>query len=653
MNINNLLHEIKKNKLKVNTKLIQRAYEVALKAHEGQKREDGENFISHPLSTALILVEMNLDTATICAALLHDAIDDTPITLKKIKSEFGQEIAFLVKGVSKLGKLKYRGIERYVENLRKMFLAMAKDVRIIMIKLADRLHNMKTLDALPPRKQKRIAIETLEIYAPIAHRLGMGKLKGELEDLAFPYVHPKQHEWLQGKIQDRYQEREKYLKRIKPVIEKKLSKANIKYIDLHARAKRYYSLYKKLERYNMDFSKIYDLVALRIIVPNLEHCYAALGIIHNNWRPLPGRFRDYIAGSKANGYQSLHTTVFCIDGKITEFQIRTPQMHYEAEYGIAAHWSRPEEKGQSKFYGIQKPKLEWIDELKNWQKDISRPKEFLKSLKIDFFKYRIFVLTPKGDMVNLPEGATPVDFAYQIHTELGHRYGGAKVDGKIVPLSQPLYNGQIVEIILRKEAKPNLDWLKFVKTNYAKNKIKGWFKEQKEDKKEQKEEHLPQRGTKPEKEIIIQRFLGKTKNPIMVCKEENLVIKLAKCCNPIPGESILGYVTTLKSITVHHHKCPNIVSKNNKRILPVSWKNAVALQPTTLEILARDRIGLINDLTTILSKSRINISNLNATEPNQGVALTLLTIEVADIKQLNDIEKKLKEIRDVWEVKRV
>lgn len=650
MSLNNLLKEIEKNKLPVDTGFIQRVYNFSDQAHKGQIRESGEKYINHSLDAALTLAQIKLDTASIAAALLHDVIDDTPATLQDIRKEFGKEIAFLVGGVSKLGKIKYQGVERHVENLRKMFLAMAKDVRVILIKLADRLHNLKTLDALAPRKQKRIALETLEIYAPIAHRLGIGRLKGELEDLAFPYAYPEQYKWLRTKIKDRFQERENYLKKIQPVIKRKLQENNISDVNIHARAKRYYSLYKKLERYNMDFSKIYDLMASRIIVPTVADCYAALGVIHKYWKPLPGRIKDYIAVPKANGYQSLHTTVFCIDGKITELQIRTPQIHWEAEYGIAAHWTRPED-GRAKYYNVKKTQVEWIKELEKWQKNISKPKEFLRSLKIDFFKYRIFVFTPKGDVINLPEGATPVDFAYQIHTELGHRCGGAKVDGKIVPLNQPLLNAQIIEILAKKEARPSQDWLKFIKTNYAKNKVRNWFKEY-----EKKPVEAPKEKIEPKREVVVQRIPKKIlESPVKINDEESILVKLAKCCNPIPGELILGYVTTSpRYITVHHHKCHNILNKKNKqRILSASWKNAVAPQPTTIEILARDRIGLIKDITIILSKLRINLTNINASEPSHGIALTLITMEISNLNQLNEVEKKLKEIKDIWEVKRI
>jgi len=489
--------------------------------------------------------------------------------------------------------------------------------------------------------------------------LGMGKLKGELEDLAFPYVYPREYRWLKTKIKDQYQEREAYLKKTAPILKKKLKQEKINYLDIHTRAKRYYSLYKKLEQHDMDFGKIYDLVALRIIVPNIKDCYAALGAIHKYWKPLPGRIKDYIAAPKPNGYQSLHTTIFCIEGKITEIQIRTPQIHWEVEHGVAAHWARPKEV-KTRYYGIKKAQLEWIEEIKKWQKEIAKPKEFLKSLKVDFFKYRIFVFTPKGDVINLPGGATPVDFAYRIHTELGHRCGGAKVDGKIAPLNHPLHNGQIVEILARKEAGPSRDWLKFVKTNHAKTKIKNWFKVQREKVKE-KTTKITEKKLKPKKEIVVQSIptqpglvKHKLKAPITVEGQNNLTIKLAKCCNPLPGEPILGYITTLKSITIHHRKCSNIINKKDRRkIVSVSWKSAVAFQPVTIEIIARDRIGLIKDITTALSKLRINITDISASEPSEDIALALITLEVVNINQLNTAQKELKKINGIWGVKRI
>lgn len=474
MELQSILDQIKSYNPQTDLGIVERAYDLAERAHRGQKRKSGQDYVQHCLHTAQTLATMKLDTTTIAAGLLHDVLDDTTIKAKEIEKEFGSEIAFLVQGISKLGKIKYRGEKRYIENLRKMFLAMAEDIRVVLIKLADRLHNMQTLRAIPERKQKRIALETLEIYAPLANRLGMGELKGELEDLSFPYIYPKEFRWLTQGLSEKYQTRAKYLERVKPILKKELAKANIAPLEIQTRAKHYYSLYKKLQKYEMNWEKIYDLIALRIIVKNIENCYAVLGVIHKNWKPLIGRIKDYIALPKPNGYQSLHTTVFCLDGKITEFQIRTPKMHQEAEYGIAAHWAYTE---TDKKAVVVDRHLAWVNQLRDWQKEVkASPDEFLDSLKIDFFKDRIFVFTPKGDVIDLPEGASPVDFAYQIHTQIGHCCAGAKIDGKLCALNQPLENGQVVEIITKKQEKPNRDWLSFVKTSQAKSRIKAWFR---------------------------------------------------------------------------------------------------------------------------------------------------------------------------------
>lgn len=458
--------------------LIRRAYEFAQKAHEGQKRSSGEPYFNHCMATAQTLIDMKLDPKTIAAGLLHDVAEDTKYTILDIKKVFGDEIMFLVEGVTKLGKIKYHGDQQRAENLRKMFLAMAEDTRVILVKLADRLHNMQTLKYVKPEKQKRIAMETMEIYAPLAHRLGMGEIKGQLEDLSFQYLYPEEYKWVIDHVSEKYQERERYIEKIKPVIQEELTKENIKPINIDARAKRYYSLYKKLGKYDMNLDKIHDLVAVRIAVNTIEECYGALGVIHKLWRPLPGKIKDYIALPKPNGYQSLHTTVFCIDGKITEFQIRTLQMHDEAELGIAAHWLYTE-KGKPKIgTKLDNKKFAWVSQLRDWQKEISGSQEFLESLKIDFFKDRIFVLTPKGDAIDLPEGATPVDFAYHIHSEVGDRCSGAKTNGKMVPLSHTLQNGDVVEIITQKKHTPTRSWLEFVKTSIAKNRIRHLLKKE-------------------------------------------------------------------------------------------------------------------------------------------------------------------------------
>ncbi|MBU1289811.1 RelA/SpoT family protein [Patescibacteria group bacterium] len=489
--IQQIIEQFKKDNPLEDSDVILRAYHFAAEAHRGQKRKSGDDYITHCLGAAETLVRLRMDSETIAAGLLHDVLDDTKVTPKQMEKEFGANILKLVNGVCKIGKLKYRGEERAAENLRKLFLAMAEDIRVILIKFADRLHNIKTLDALPAEKQKRIALETLEIYAPLADRLGIGEIKGQLEDYSFAFINPKEYQEISSKVKGKYAENIKYLEKTIPLIKKVLSEKGIKVVEIHARAKHYYSLYKKLLKYDMDWHRVYDLVALRVIVPDIESCYATLGIVHKKWRPLFGRIKDYIALPKSNGYKSIHTTIFCDKGKITELQIRTPQMHEEAEYGIAAHWHYKENKGLLKTYIQQKilkqaPKkraikmaeeLVWVKQLREWQKEkFSSPREFFDSLKIDFLKDRIFVFTPKGDVIDLPEGATSIDFAYQIHTDIGHQCVGVKVDGKLCPLSEPLRNGQMVDVMTQKNKKPSRDWLRFVKTNQAKSSINAWYR---------------------------------------------------------------------------------------------------------------------------------------------------------------------------------
>ncbi len=463
--------------------LIRRAYEFAASAHRGQKRKSGDPYIIHPLATAERLIEMRLDTPTVAAALLHDVCEDTDCAPDTIAKNFGDEIAFLVKGVTKVDRIKYKGTERSAESLRQMFLAIAEDIRIILIKLVDRLHNMETLQHLPSAKQKRIALETLEIYAPLSYRLGIKELSGRLEDLAFPYVYPQEHAWLMKTTKEKYEDWDRYIAAVKPVVAEALKRENIPVADIHARAKRYYSLYRKLLKYDMDITKINDIVALRIVVPSIEDCYMTLGAVHHLWRPLPGRIKDYIALPKDNGYRSLHTTVFGPGERLLEIQIRTIEMHEESERGIAAHWAYAEFKRQksadyaaSKTAPIDNKRFAWIRQLQEWQKEFSNPEEFLEALKIDFFKNRIFVLTPKGDVINLPEGATPVDVAYEIHTDIGNAAVGAKVNGKMIALNHELKTGDIVEILTQKNKKPSASWLQFVKSAHARKRIASSIK---------------------------------------------------------------------------------------------------------------------------------------------------------------------------------
>ncbi len=544
--------------------LIREAYQLAKTQHSGQKRKSGEPYFEHVLTAAEHIAQWGLDPDSIIAALLHDVVEDCGYPLEQIRKKFGDEVAFLVEGLTKLSKIKYRGIERQVENLRKMILALSQDLRVIMIKLADRLHNMETLYALPPQKQKRIALETSEIYSPLAYRLGMQRVSGELEDLAFPYIYPREHRWLNDHVNEKYEEREHYLEKVKPIAQEALQKSGIKVVRIESRAKRYASLYKKLLRYDMDVDKIYDLVALRIIVPSMEDCYAALGIIHNLWPPLPGRIKDYIALPKPNGYRSLHTTIFCLDQKITEIQIRTEAMHREGENGIAAHWVYEQKKGSKAYVERQaafgeKKELQWVEQLKNWQKHFTNPEEFLESLKIDFFRDRIFAITPQGEVFDLPAGATPIDFAYHIHSDIGDQCAGAKVNSKIMPLDTKLQSGDIVEIMIQKGKKPSEDWLEFVKTAHARNHIRAALK--------------------------------------------------------------------------------NKITRLNKN-------GPVGVE---FKIVVSDRIGLLKDITEILSRSHVNLSEINAVSHTRFPTIRIR----CDLTQKDKVEKVIEKLKQLKEIKTI
>ncbi|MBI3671567.1 bifunctional (p)ppGpp synthetase/guanosine-3',5'-bis(diphosphate) 3'-pyrophosphohydrolase [Candidatus Azambacteria bacterium] len=456
---------------------IKEAFLFAKEAHKDQKRYSGDPYFIHPVAAAKMLADIQMDTPTIIATLLHDVCEDGHATPAEIKKKFGDEVAFLVEGVTKLGTVKYKGIERHVENLRKMFLSMAEDIRVIIIKLADRTNNMQTLDSVPEHKRQRIALETLEVYVPLADRLGMGSFKGMLEDLAFKYVYPEDYAWTKAQLTGAKHAKEGYLTKVKEKILDELTKNNINVVKIDSRVKNLYSIYKKLLQKDRDIERIYDTIAVRIITKNIEDCYSALGIIHRLWKPVPGKIKDYIALPKPNGYQSIHTTVFCIDGKITEFQIRTEKMHEEAENGIVAHWAYAMSGKRKEGVKVNKD-LSWVSELRDWQKEHIGTQEFLDSLKIDIFKDRIFVFTPKGDVIDLPEGATPLDFAYSIHSDIGNKCTGARVNAKMVSLDYKLKNGEICEIITAKNKKPSRDWLELVKTSYAKSRIRSYLKKE-------------------------------------------------------------------------------------------------------------------------------------------------------------------------------
>lgn len=585
---------------------ILKAFNFARNAHEGQKRASGEEYIYHPLRAAHTLSKLNLDSKTIAACFLHDVVDDTGTTLKAIEENFGKEVALMVDGVSKLGKIRYprdpiqiQPIEKHAknlidlqaENLRKMFFLMAENIGVVLIKLADRLDNMETLNYLPQEKQKRIAMETLEIFAPIANRLGMGEIKGRLEDLSFPYLYPKEYQWLKENVKGKYEERKKYLERVQPILKKMLEEEGIKIIDIHQRAKHYWSLYQKLLHYEMDLEKIYDLVALRMIVEDIETCYRALGVIHKHWKPLPGRIKDYIALPKPSGYQSLHTTVFCEQGQITEIQIRTPKMHEEAEYGIAAHWAWKEGVGEKD----QKKDFAWVKQLRDWQKDIAGSKEFFQGLKADFFKNRIFVFTPKGDVIDLPEGATPIDFAYAIHSEVGNRYEGAKVNGKIVSLSHILKNSDLVEIVTDKNKSPSRKWLKYAKTSLARSNIQKRMKKsfletlsekispakvaEKIFKREKPRISITipskiQKYAKQAASLILPKKIEKHPKNVIIGGETGIALSFAKCCDPQPGDIIKAYITN-KKVSIHKITCENFGKAERKwpeKVVEASWR---------------------------------------------------------------------------------
>lgn len=449
--------------------MLKLAYDFAAEAHKGQTRISGDLYISHPLATTYNLTVMKADMPTLLAGLLHDVPEDTTISIQEIEKNFGKEVAKLVNGITKLGRIKYRGIERYAENLRKMFIAMANDIRVIFIKFADRLHNLQTIQYLPTEKQKRIALETLEIYAPIADRLGMGEIKHQLEDLSFAILQPDEYNWVMSLRQEPLSRQIKNLSKIKKILEENFKKENLNYISIHGRTKKIFSLYRKLLEKDRDINRIYDLIALRIIVPNIQSCYTAIGIIHSIWSPLKGRIKDYIATPKPNGYQSIHTTVFATDGQIVEFQVRTIEMHEQAEYGIAAHWHY-KEKGSIKLSDKQQ---KWIKQLIAIQKKVKDNEQYLQQIKLDIFSDQIYIFTPKGDVIELPEGSTPIDFAYHVHTELGNKCIGAKINEQIAPLDTKLLSGDMVEIMINKNRKkPNEDWLKIVKTKSAKDHIK-------------------------------------------------------------------------------------------------------------------------------------------------------------------------------------
>jgi GTP pyrophosphokinase len=698
--------------------LIRRAYDFAKNAHSGQHRISGELFIFHPLEVAMILADLELDLATIAAGILHDVVEDTKYTFEDIEKNFGPEIALLVDGVTKLGKLEYRTKEeQQAENLRKMFLAMAKDIRIILIKLADRLHNMRTLKYLPKEKQREKAIETIEIFAPLAHRLGISKIKWELEDLAFRYLEPEHYYDLVEKVAKKRKEREEHINKMISILRERLSSAGIS-AEIQGRPKHFYSIYKKMKEQNKSFDQIYDLTAVRVIVETVRDCYAALGVVHTLWKPIPGRFKDYIAMPKPNMYQSLHTTVIDSSGDPLEIQIRTYEMHKTAEYGIAAHWRYKEgDKGDKEF----DKKLSWLREILDWQRELRDAREFMESLKIDLFTDEVYVFTPKGDVIDLPTGSCPIDFAYRIHTDVGNRCIGAKVNGKMVPLDYKLSNGDIIEIITSAHSNgPSRDWLNIVKSTQAKNKIRQWFKKERRDEniargKELLEKEAKRQGydiyqlikydfmpallkrmsfstiedlyagigyggvtpnqimqkildeyrktIKPEKgDLVADKTDAKLKDRkkvdrgIKIDGVDNILIKFSRCCNPVPGDRIIGYITRGRGVSIHRQDCPNVLNNlyDRERLIEVKWEGfRDTSYPVEIEASAYDRPGMLSDIINVIGDMKTTIDAVNARASKNGIATIDLVVEINDKQHLENVMQKLRKVNGIFEVKRV
>lgn len=717
--LENLILKIEQYNPKADLQLVIKAYSFARLAHEGQLRNSGELFFIHPFNVAMILADLNMDTATIIAGLLHDVIEDTEISHEVIAEEFDGEIADLVEGVTKLKKLQYKTKqENQAENLRKMVMAMAKDIRVIIVKLADRLHNMRTLEYMSDEKRKEKALETLEIYAPLAHRLGISKIKWELEDLSLRYLDPVNYYDLVDRVSKRRQERETYIEGIIQTLGKNLDDHKIKY-DVSGRPKNFYSIYKKMVHQGKAFEQIFDLTAIRVLVDDIKECYEVLGIVHNLWKPIPGRFKDYIAMPKPNMYQSIHTTVIGPKGEIFEVQVRTWDMHKTAEYGIAAHWKYKEGDTTTDNFD---DKLTWLRQLLEWQNDLKDPKDFMETLKIDFFTDEVFVFTPRGDIINLPDGSTPIDFAYRVHTEIGNKCVGAKVDGRIVPLNYKLKNGNIVEVITSGNSNgPSRDWIKIVKSTQAKARIKQWYKLKERDfnitrGKESLEKEVKRLGYKPSEilkdewmrnvatkvsinstedlyaamgygsitlnqvisklreqynehykitdekayvESKIKQPTQKTRNKatqgISVKGIDNVKVRFSKCCNPVPGDDVVGYITRGRGVSVHRSDCPNIVvAEDTERFIEVEWDDdKKSSYPAEIQIKATDRAGLLAEITQKITDSELGVLSLNARTGKDKIVLINMTLEIKDIEQLKDLIKKVKKIKNVMDVYRV
>lgn len=647
MKLEDLLLKIKSYDPVADLKLVEKAFLFAEEKHKGHKRLSGDPFIIHPFEVAIILADLEQDVPTICAALLHDTIEDVAIKREEIKSLFSEEIAHLVEGVTKLGLLVYESKEeRQAENFRKMFMAMGRDLRVIIIKLADRLHNMRTLEFLPPEKRKATALETKEIFAPLAHRLGMWKIKWELEDLSFQHLESEEFQIIRKKIAESRKARESYLKEFIESVSRVLKKVGIDF-DIYGRPKHFYSIHRKMLEQNLNFEEIYDLTAIRLLVETVKECYATLGIIHAAWKPISGRFKDYIAVPKSNGYQSLHTTVIGSNGRPVEIQIRTRSMHRIAEYGIAAHWVY-KEKTTDKEFDL---KMSWFRRLLENQSELKDAKDFMESLKIDLFTEEVFVYTPKGDVFQLPVGASPIDFSYHIHTQVGHRTQGAKVNGKIVPLDYQLQNGDIVDVITGKTDAPHMDWLKFVKTGSARSRIKNWFKkhEKEELPEKKKEEEAKIVGlSKPRRRKIV---LG-----IKVSGLSGVLVRISKCCKPLPGNKIIGLVSLGRGISVHKADCKTLAQQkiNREKLVDVAWDlSQDVYYPVSIEVEAFDRVGLFKDVLAAISNIDTNVASASVSTKKGSSAFLNVVVDVKNVQHLEKVLSVIRTLSDVYDVHRV
>ena len=722
-----LVKKIKENCVNINMDMVDKAYNLAFEAHKEQKRDSGEPYIIHPIEVATILAELGMDTSTIVAGLLHDVIEDTEYTYDDIKKIFGEEVANLVSGVTKITKMEYKSKEeQQADNFRKMLLAMADDIRVIIIKLADRLHNMRTLKYRKKEKQKKTAMETLDIYAPLAHRLGISKIKWELEDLSFRYLHEEEYYDLVKQVAEKRTEREIYIKKIIEDMYNKLEEAGID-SDIDGRPKHFFSIYKKMVTKNKSIEQIFDLTAIRVLVNTVKDCYEVLGIVHTIYKPIPGRFKDYIAMPKPNMYQSLHTTVIGPQGKTFEIQIRTFEMHRTAEYGIAAHWKYKEgdNNGETKEKNFES-KLVWLRDMLEFQKETADAQEFIEGFKIDLFTDEIFLFTPKGVVIDLPNGATPIDFAYRIHTDIGNKCVGAKVNGKIVPLDYKLKTGEIVEVLTSNNAKgPNMDWLNIAKSNQAKSKIRSWFKKAKKEEniskgKELFEKELKKQGvhfadiakgetyekfvkrnningmddlyaliglgaisassfiwklkdenqSKDEKVIeentnkIIEDNISKAQRNkidqtvgITVKGVDNLMIRFAKCCNPVPGDDIMGYITKGRGISVHRADCgnlKNLIMEDGDKVVDVSWGTSNGrAYIAEIQVKAEDIGELLTDIMGVISELNLQLNAVNAKSAKGRIAYVNIKVKIDSVDILKNLMRKIRHLKGVIDVYRV